>query len=146
MRRIACWNDLEVFGIIPLTGEACGLGYRILFDVTESGRKIIEKCFGLPELQLAKAWNHGSEKKLHIGSIMLSSELLVPIGIFALLEHGCAEVLQCANGLLLGIERGDTLEKVAEIERIEGLQRQRNYRYAGTVGDRNLHLMCGRTM
>ena len=35
MKTITCWNDLTAYGISPLTGEACGLMYRILFDVTE---------------------------------------------------------------------------------------------------------------
>ena len=34
MKSINCWNDLEPFGLIVLTGEACGLSYRLLCDVT----------------------------------------------------------------------------------------------------------------
>jgi hypothetical protein len=37
VKTITCWNDLREFGIDPLTGEACGLGYRILFDLDERG-------------------------------------------------------------------------------------------------------------
>jgi hypothetical protein len=42
-------------GIIPLTGEACGLMYRILFDVTASGKRVLEKCFGTPNLNLPES-------------------------------------------------------------------------------------------
>ena len=33
MKTIARWDHLSEFGIIPLTGESCGLGYRTLCDV-----------------------------------------------------------------------------------------------------------------
>ena len=33
MKSIGCWNDLASYGIDALTGEACGLSYRILCDV-----------------------------------------------------------------------------------------------------------------
>jgi glycyl-tRNA synthetase beta chain len=44
MKSIRSWEDLSVYGIVPLTGEACGLSYRILCDVTAAGKKIIEKA------------------------------------------------------------------------------------------------------
>ena len=39
MKSIRCWDDLSKHGIIPLTGEACGLSYRILCDVTATGQE-----------------------------------------------------------------------------------------------------------
>ena len=33
MQKITCWDDLRPYGIGALTGEACGLSYRILCDV-----------------------------------------------------------------------------------------------------------------
>lgn len=145
MRRVTCWNDLAPFGIVPLTGKACGLNYRILFDVTEQGRHILGKCFGIPCLHLAEAWNRGDSINPHVGSIMLSREMFVPVGIFALLETGCAEVWQDADGSLLGIDQGDALEHVAAAKRLAHASLVRTYRYGGTAGDRNLHMMSGRT-
>jgi hypothetical protein len=85
MRTIASWKDLEPYGIMPLTGEACGLMYRILFDVTELGASIFRKCYGLARNStLGEAWNRGSPEAPHIGSVMLSNEAMVPLGIFAL--------------------------------------------------------------
>ena len=72
MKTISSWNDLQPFGIIPLTGEACGLMYRILFDVTETGRNGVAKCFGIPKITLAEAWNRGTKEHPHVGSIMLT--------------------------------------------------------------------------
>ena len=39
MQTIRSWDDLSAFGIVPLTGEACGLSYRLLCDVTAQGKK-----------------------------------------------------------------------------------------------------------
>jgi hypothetical protein len=61
VKTIDCWRDLEPFGIDPLTGEACGLMCRILFDVTERGRRILAKAFGVPDLKLAERWNRGTK-------------------------------------------------------------------------------------
>ena len=38
MKSIRRWDDLCAHGIVPLTGEACGLSYRILCDVTARGK------------------------------------------------------------------------------------------------------------
>ena len=58
--------------------------YRLLCDVTASGKKIIEKTLGCG-LDLPENWNSGSKDDPHIGAIMLAFEFLIPIGIFALL-------------------------------------------------------------
>ncbi len=134
MKRISCWNDLTIFGIKPLTGEACGLSYRLLCDVTDAGKRIIEKCFDVG-LKLAEPWNSGA-----IGAIMLSPEMLVPLGIFALLESGCKEVY--AKGTdLIGIEPDDSQDQVAAM--LRGASRR--YAYEGTAGSRNRHEFSGRT-
>src|SRR5262245_12990411 len=110
MKTIDCLDDLTAFGVEPLTGEACGLMYRILCDVTDKGRRVIQKCFGFPDLSLAAPWNSGTEKEPHTGSLMLAREMLVPIGIFALLEAGCNEVWLLKDGGLVGIETTDAPE------------------------------------
>ena len=72
MKKINCWNDLAPFGIEILTGEACGLSYRLLCDVTEKGRKVLSVAFGIPDFTLAEAWNTGTKEEPHIGSILLA--------------------------------------------------------------------------
>jgi hypothetical protein len=42
----------------------------------------------------------------HVGSIMLTHEVLVPLAVFALLEHGCKEA-HLMGDVVLGIEPGD---------------------------------------
>src|SRR5947208_3214060 len=81
MKTITGFQDLTVFGIDPLTGEACGLSYRILCDVTEGGRNVLAKAFGIPSIALPEAWNRGSAADPHVGSVMLAPELLVPLAV-----------------------------------------------------------------
>jgi hypothetical protein len=142
MKTIACWAGLRPFGFDALTGEACGLMYRILFDVTQNGRRIIGKCLGMPDPHLAEPWNRGSPEDPHVGSIMLSRELLLPLSVFALLESGCTRVLLCPPRAI-GIEASDRPEAVADVMR--RYKPERVLQYAGTAGDRNTHMLSGRT-
>ena len=144
MKTISCWADLRPYDLDALTGEACGLTYRLLLDVTAIGRKVVGKCFGMPEPRLAEAWNRGEPADPHVGSIMCSPELLVPIGVFALLESSCKEVWLYANGNVLGIEPTDTEEMIERCRRMAPEAHVRTLRYGGTAGDRNTHMMSGR--
>lgn len=56
-----------------LTGEACGLSYRILCDVTAKGKKILEKALDVAQLGLRENWNHGSPDEPHIGAYVADS-------------------------------------------------------------------------
>lgn len=144
MKTITCWNDLQRFGIHLLTGEACGLSFRLLCDLTAQGKAILRKMLSIPDLTLAEPWNRGADDDPHRGSIMLTHDLLVPLGIFALLETGCTEVWLYQNQSLLGVEPGDDPEQVAFAETIAREAIVRKFGYRGTAGDRNVHLMTGR--
>jgi len=144
MKTLRCWNDLIPFGIDPLTGEACGLTYRILCDVTDQGRRVVQKCFGFPDLSLSAAWNRGTEQEPHTGSLMLAPEMLVPLGIFALLEAGCTEVWLSKDGTVAGVEPTDSPERVAAWKQAHAGEFARRFAYQGTARDRNVHVMTGR--
>jgi hypothetical protein len=68
MKSIRSWDDLSAYGIVPLTGEACGLSYRILCDVTARGKKTLEKALSVAQLGLQENWNHGTDSDPHVGS------------------------------------------------------------------------------
>lgn len=144
MKTINSWDDLSHYGILPLTGEACGLMYRILFDVTARGKKILEKAFDVSELGLRESWNHGTDDDPHVGSIMLSREVLPFIGVFALLEDGCPEVWLTKGGGLVGTERTDSADDVERFKQFHAADLVRRFAYSGTAGDRNEHMMSGR--
>jgi hypothetical protein len=137
MKTVNCWNDLLPYGLDPLTGEACGLSYRILFDLTAKGKEIVEKCLGCRIT--AEPWNRGSKEEPHVASIMLSMEMLVPLGIFVLLENGCHIVWLLDDRSLIGIEPSDTEQPYIGSHEI-----RRAFSYGGTAGDRNRHMMSGR--
>ena len=144
MKSISSWDDLRSFGIVCLTGEACGLSYRILCDVTEKGKALLTKVFDIDDLVLHENWNRGSDETPHIGSIMLPSAMLVPIAVFALLENGCTEVWTLSDGSVVGIERSDSREAVECFKHLRTHERTRRFGYFGTAGDRNVHVMTGR--
>ena len=148
MHKINCWDDLRPFGIDLLTGEACGLSYRLLCDVTQKGKQSIQKALGVPDLGLLDNWNRGDPHDPHVGSIMLVPEMFIPLAIFALLEHGCREVWRTRSGGLVGIESTDDPERVEAVQRFytDTDNLVRRYAYAGTAGDRNRHEMTGRVV
>ena len=111
MKSIRCWDDLSAHGIIPLTGEACGLSYRILCDVTARGKKTLEKALSVAQLGLHENWNHGNADDPHVGSVMLAPDLLPFIGVFALLEAGCREVWLTKGQTVIGIEADDSPDR-----------------------------------
>ncbi len=144
MKSITRWDHLSEFGIVPLTGESCGLGYRMLCDVTAKGKAILEKCLGVSELRLSDNWNQGSEAEPHVGSIMLAPELLVPIAVFALLDSGCKEVWKAGDQGVHGIQVNDPPDTAESLKKCLGVESLRRLAYRGTAGDRNVHLMSGR--
>lgn len=63
MKTIRSWGDLADYGIVLLTGEACALTYRVLFDLTARGKKTVEKCFSA-KIE-SEPWNRGDESDPH---------------------------------------------------------------------------------
>ena len=139
MKSVSCWRDLESYGIEALTGEAGCLMLRLLCDITAKGQKIIEKALGCRIIP-AEAWNRGTEAEPHIGSIMRTQEMLIPLGIFALLESGGSVVCLLDDRSLMGFEPDDKQEAWTGIHTIH-----RTFSYGGTAGDRNRHELSGRT-
>jgi hypothetical protein len=146
MKSIRCWDDLSKHGIVPLTGEACGLSYRILCDVTATGKKTLEKALSVAQLTLHENWNHGTADDPHVGSVMLPPDLLSFIGVFALLEDGCREVWLTKGQTVIGMEVEDSPDQVEAFQRFHAKDLVRRFGYAGTAGDRNQHMMTGRVV
>ncbi|MGI6414799.1 MAG: hypothetical protein ACOX1P_03955 [Thermoguttaceae bacterium] len=146
MKSIRCWDDLSAHGIIPLTGEACGLSYRLLCDVTARGKKTLEKALSVAQLRLHENWNHGTDDDPHVGSVMLAPDLLPFVGVFALLEAGCREVWLTKGHTVIGVEADDSAEEVELFQQFHANDLVRRFGYAGTAGDRNQHMMTGRVV
>jgi hypothetical protein len=69
-------DDLEEFGINPLTGEACGLSMRILCDLTQKGVNLWQEF--TRSTPTAEPWNrHG------VKSVMIPTCMFEDLWIFA---------------------------------------------------------------
>ena len=109
MKTLRNWNDLAPYGIICLTGEACGYGMRLLCDVTPAGKASIERFFCALDmtmtLQLPSNWNCSDGQ---IGAIMLPPDIFTPLAAFLLMDVSkCRIVLTTHENGVLGIEESD---------------------------------------
>lgn len=146
------WNDMKAAGFDLLTGEACGLSMRVLIDVTEKGRLLFCKAFGLDPKKnaLGEAWNRGTKDDPHVGSVMLTTDALPVLAVFAALE--APGVVEChvasKDGQWCGVYGFSAADLPERDEWVETMRRfgYNVYRrgYYGTAGDRNQHAMSGR--
>jgi hypothetical protein len=139
MKTVSKWDDLQPYGIIALTGEACSLGYRLLCDLTACGRATVERCFGVTIR--SENWNSGSTDDPHVASVMLTREMLLPLAIFALLDFGCTQVW-LTDSAAIGIEANDPADQLDRLKDVYNLHRR--FAYSGRFQDRNQHQMSGR--
>lgn len=139
MKTVSTWEDLNAYGVIVLTGEACSLMYRILCDLTARGKRLVERCLSV-EIQ-SENWNPGSDDDPHVASVMLTREMLQPLAVFALLESGCREVW-LTDRAVIGIDSTDPPDQVARLRATCNLRR--HFAYHGPFQDRNQHQMSGR--
>lgn len=116
MKTISGWDEMERYGIVPLTPEPDGLKYRIVCDVTAKGKRLIEKALGVAAIQLEAKWDYGTNDEPHVGAALLGPEILSMIGVYALLEDGCREVWTTKRLGLIGIQHGDSLQTVESMQ------------------------------
>lgn len=102
MKQISQIKDFEQYGIIPLTSEACQIGLRMMFDLTEPGAQVIVSALGLRSTESLQPNNNSGAEY----SIMLSRDMLPTISVFALLNDGADEVI-LSNGVAYGIYPSD---------------------------------------
>lgn len=143
MKRIDNVKDLEPFGIDPLTGESDAHMYRILCDVTQRGKRIVERTMDV-EITFAENWNRGRKDDPHIGSFLLPYEFVPSIAVFCLLtDPDISEVWLMKGGSVMGfgVEDVDLKERLRKFH--EGDLRHVFY---PRPSDRNVHQMTGRTV
>ena len=144
--------DLQEFGIQTLTGEACGIGMRILCDVNEDGKNLIEEFLGgTVKLADDSNWNRDVCGKPAVASIMLPYAWHAELGAFCLLKAGYDVV--ATGALHVGINtsavgfmlEGKDLDHVMKESLFTRGKDFRTYHIHGTRGTRNVHVMSGRT-
>lgn len=160
MRTINCWDDMEQFGIRLLTGEACGYAMRLLCDVTEDGKRLIQAFLGGNiEIKPGSNWNGGNVSDPHVGSILLPRGILMELGAFALLKTGTEIVVTMGDDRVCEMdrERFDRYAKMDSDAFAAGsafalgsgdkpwLKRVWRRSSDPGTGDRNTHAFSGRT-
>lgn len=74
---------LQDYGIIPLTGEACAYGMRILYDLTPSGVEVISRFLGgNVQFKDNSNWNSGA-----VASVMIPYSAIRDLERFVMLGH-----------------------------------------------------------
>jgi len=148
MERIQNFQDLEQYGILPLTGEACGLSMRLLCDLTPAGVQIMNEFLGV---QIATGTNWNSRDG-QVASIMIPRGLLHELAAFVLIRggHDIALIVnyRCAgyrSSFVGGMstEDWDAMRDSAD-KRWPGSYRVYYRSTAPGTGLRNQHMMSGR--
>lgn len=132
--------NLKDYGIDMLTGEACSFSLRILCDVTEQGKSLLERYFGVDKIDFAPNWNHGSDEHPNIGSITIGRHSLNDIRVFCGLSVS-AYVMVEASGQVVTLSK----EELDYLRADFPSQMEKAIVYYNPGYDRNLHQMSGRT-
>lgn len=123
-KRINNWDDLSLFGIIPLTREACGLSMRILCDLTPKGREIIHDFFRVDTRDRSN-WN---TQEGQTASVMLPHSVFHELAAFCLLHADCEVAVIVFDDVfrgpgVLGIDRTAWDEYQAVLNRMQAKYR-----------------------
>lgn len=89
--QINCLADLKEFGVLPLTGEACPYYQRILSDVTEQGKTLLERYLGTSLTY--PPMNTVCSKGKHVASLMFPRAMWTDFADFAAWEEGFEVVI-----------------------------------------------------
>lgn len=145
MKTLYSTEQLQEYGIKPLTGEACGYGMRVLCDVSEYGKELLCQYFGLCGVELFDNWNTYVGDTYAIGSVMLTREALSGLLRFVLFRVDECDVIVVSHGTLTGLKETDLQYSVymdlAEENKYEVLRRS-----ISSQGGRNQHQFSGRTV
>ncbi len=105
MHAITKFEDLNQFGIRPLTGEADALSFRILCDLTEEGASVFKECFGLPQAaKLADNWNTGA-----IASVLLPADAIRSLAIIG--YHQQNKTVIVTDKLIAGLDPNEHITR-----------------------------------
>ena len=83
-KRIRDWRDLEEYGVHSLTGEACGIGIRLLCDLSPEGVTLMEQFLSIKMTEQNNSWNHSGSAGWK--SIMMPRGLFKELVVFCLMQ------------------------------------------------------------
>ncbi|MHA2312778.1 MAG: hypothetical protein ACXADF_14900 [Candidatus Thorarchaeota archaeon] len=142
-------SDLRNFGFIPLTGEACGMSMRRLYDLKPQAVRILEAFLSI-KVETGNNWNSSEGQ---VASIMMPYAMVEPLSIFCLfyvMEYDMVVVVnhRCESHtahFIKGYHR-DQWKEDLEDYRMLYARNFRVYNRAGNAdgGTRHQHYMSGR--
>jgi hypothetical protein len=157
MTYIRSWDDMKKYGIDLLTGEACAIVYRGLFDLTQQGLDLVTRTIGACEIKAPSHMNSGA-----IASLLMPYSMLEAVAVIALFDiEKCQHVVLArtvdGDRLIIGAMHGmlefeatrlgfKTIHEYLNFSYIK-LERLLTYpeqRDGVTVGMSNVHQMSGR--
>lgn len=148
-------NDLQKYGINPLTGEACAYSMRTLCDLSEKGVDLLREFLGLmvvlnPQTQFPKNWNSKVGDDPAVASFMLPNGMYGDLCKFILFHvEKMHYVYRSPDGGWYGYSLSDFNLNAAAFKRLEESgewERWVNTRSeAEAEGSRNIHQATGRT-
>lgn len=112
MKTLNSLSDLEQYGLSYLTGEACALSQRLLFDLNQDGVDLVKEYFGLlPGSMLAGNWNSQVNGKPAVASILLPKhpEFYQELFKFLLFREGF-DVVAIYGGVVSGMSDAELEE------------------------------------
>jgi hypothetical protein len=96
-------DELVDYGIVPLTGEACAYGMRVLFDLSQEGKDIVASWLSLTQDAFYQNWNSVVGDEPAVASVMLDRQLIVPLMRFILVHvEKCEALVHFPDGTITG--------------------------------------------
>lgn len=143
--QIGSPQDLQAFGIAPLTGEACAFSMRLLCDVNEAGSALLQEYWGVPSLQLAPPMNSQVDGVSSIGSVMLPRQGWQDLAAFAAFRDGALGYVRRKDGTLMALFTVPLFERYLDLS-ADVVRNPAIASRAPRVGSRNVHEMTGRVL
>jgi len=143
-------DDLELYGLNALTGEADAYMERILFDLNQEGVDLLtEYLGGNVSFTEGSNWNSKVNGQPAVASIMMPWDWVRSLVRYILFRvNGCPDVYQNPDGFAaIGVQdpESEVGKMYAEASEDYGLRRYRNP-CPGSTSGRNTHQFTGRTV
>jgi hypothetical protein len=126
-KTIDSWSDLTAYGILPLSSEACGIGLRVLCDLTPRGRRIVENLLRMQTVDKSN-WN---SRDGQTASVMLPHGLLTELAVWCLLHD--FPIVAVSQDRATGMDQEYYAELTREHPR--AFEGSRVYRREGTASE-----------
>lgn len=139
-------RDLVPLGINPLTGEACAYSQRVLCDVSEAGRELLQDFFGVQTFATHPNMNSLVGEAPAIGSVMLARNLWRDLAAYYAFSSGALAYVTAPDGAMMLLYEEALADRYAAHPEFELTRNPTIGATAPRVGSRNVHIATGRVM